>query len=105
MLNRRDFVKQAGVAGMAATVPASLFGQQVPGRKTIWANLLHLSYNMWEDTTNPKYADDNYQCKDCQDARMWAHGYRSILTFDDSVWDALLKEMANVGMNMIIIDL
>lgn len=105
MTNRRDFVKQAGVAGMAATVPASLFGQQVPGRKTIWANLLHLSYNMWEDTTNPKYADDNYQCKDCQDARMWAHGYRSILTFDDSVWDALLKEMANVGMNMIIIDL
>jgi len=71
----------------------------------IWAYLLHLSYNMWEDTTPEKYKDDNYKCTTCQEAREWAHGYRSILTFDEPVYDALLKEMVSAGMNMVVIDL
>jgi hypothetical protein len=104
MTNRRIFLKQAGVAGIAATLSSPL-SAQVPGREMIWANLLHLSYNMWEDSTNPKYMDDNYKCTTCQEAREWAHGYRSMLTFDEPVWNALLKEMARVGMNMVIIDL
>jgi len=105
MTNRRNFIKQAGAAGIVSAIPSSLLAQQVPGRKMIWANLLHLSYNMWEDNTPPKYKDDNYKCTTCQEAREWAHCYRSALTFDDSVWDALLKDMANAGMNMVIIDL
>ena len=60
---------------------------------------------MWEDTVPPKYRDENYNCTTCQEAREWAHGFRPNLTFDDAVWDALLKEMAAVGMNMVVIDL
>lgn len=105
MTNRRTFIKQAGVAGIATSIPSALFSQQQPEQKMIWANLLHLSYNMWEDNTTPKYKDDNYQCTTCQEAREWAHCFRTELTFDDSVWDALLKHMVAAGMNMVIIDL
>ena len=105
MTNRRKFIKQAGVAGIASSIPSAIFAQQAPAQGMIWANLLHLSYNMWEDNTKPKFKDDNYQCTTCQEAREWAHGFRPNLTFDEPVWDALLKEMVAAGMNMVIIDL
>jgi hypothetical protein len=60
---------------------------------------------MWEDNIPLKYRDENYNCTTCQEAREWAHGLRPDLTFDDQVWDALLKEMADIGMNMVVIDL
>lgn len=71
----------------------------------IWANLLHLSYNMWEDQVPLKYQDENYSYTTCQEAREWAHPYRPFLTFDEAVWDAILQEMVAVGMNMVVIDL
>jgi len=52
----------------------------------------------------PKYRDENYNCTTCQEAREWAHGLRPDLTFDDQVWDTLLKEMAAAGINMVVID-
>ena len=52
-----------------------------------------------------KYRDPDYNCTTCQEAREWAHGYRPDLTFDQPVWDTLLKDMASAGMNMVIIDL
>jgi len=105
MTNRRTFIKQAVAAGIATSIPSALFSQQQPEQKMIWANLLHLSYNMWEDNTTPKYKDDNYKCTTCQEAREWAHCFRTDLTFDDAVWDILLKHMVAAGMNMVIIDL
>ena len=105
MTNRRSFIKNAGAAGIASMMPSVLTAQQKQAPGMIWANLIHLSYNMWEDNTYPKYRDDNYQYSTCQEAREWAHGYRSNLTFDEPVWDVLLKDMANAGMNMVIIDL
>jgi hypothetical protein len=105
MENRRDFIKQMAVAGIASSMPAALLAQQDPSKKKIWANLLHLSYNMWEDNVLLKYRDENYNCTTCQEAREWAHGYWPFLTFDEPTWDALLKEMAAVGMNMVVIDL
>lgn len=105
MTNRRKFIKQVAAAGIAGSMPAVLFSQQKPDRNMIWANLLHLSYNMWEDSVPPKYRDENFKCTTCQEEREWAHGYRPNLTFDDNVWDALLKEMAAIGMNMVVIDL
>jgi hypothetical protein len=60
---------------------------------------------MWEDTVPLKYRDIDYECTTCPEARAWAHGYRQNLTFDDAVWNILLKEMASAGMNMVIIDL
>jgi hypothetical protein len=56
----------------------------------IWASLLHLSYNMWSD----RQAD-------------WLE-YVSAepnLRFDQSLWDDLLKRMAEAGMNMVVLDL
>ncbi len=105
MTNRRNFIKQVAAAGVASAMPSYLFAQQKPAQDMIWANLLHLSYNMWEDTVPLKYRDENYVCTTCQEAREWAHPYRPFLTFDDPTWDVLLKEMAAAGMNMVIIDL
>ena len=105
MANRRKFIKQMAAAGIASSIPSVLFSQQKPAPGMIWANLLHLSYNMWEDNVPLKYRDENYNCTTCQEAREWAHPYRSFLTFDDPTWDVLLKEMAAVGMNMVVIDL
>lgn len=78
---------------------------QKPAHDMIWANLLHLSYNMWEDNQPEKYKDDNYVCTTCQEAREWAHVYRPNLTFDEEVWNTLLKSMVAAGMNMVVIDL
>lgn len=111
MTHRRDFIKQLVIAGTLGSLPYDrLFSQQKsfvqkPTRDMIWANLLHLSYNMWEDNQPEKYKDDDYNCSSCQEAREWAHGYRSSLTFDEGVWNTLLNAMAAVGMNMIVIDL
>ena len=58
----------------------------------IWANLLHLSYNMWCDWENPeKFSGYN--------------NYRPQLRFDDAFWDELLARSAGAGVNMIVIDL
>jgi hypothetical protein len=107
MSNRRTFVKQVAAAGIVSSMPSILSAQEKrsAAQNMIWANLLHLSYNMWEDTVPEKYRDENYECKTCQEAREWAHGYRPHLTFDEPAWNTLLQDMSNVGMNMVIIDL
>ena len=56
----------------------------------IWANLLHLSFNMWEDRIEPSRE---------------VRGYRPHLQFDDSLWIDILERMAHAGMNMVVIDL
>jgi len=60
----------------------------------IWANLIHLSYNMWIDREAPELT-----------------GYGQViiggpkLRFDKAVWDDLLPKMAENGVNMLLIDL
>jgi hypothetical protein len=105
MTNRRTFIKQVTAAGILSSIPKTLLPQQKTSDKMIWADLLHLSYNMWEDHVPPQYKNENFVCNTCQDARLWAHGYRPFLTFDDTVWDNLLKEMVAAGLNMVVIDL
>ncbi len=56
----------------------------------IWAHLVHLSFNMWEDRIEPSLA---------------FRGYRSYLRFDAPVWGDILQKMAHAGMNMVVIDL
>ena len=56
MTNRRSFIRQMAVAGIASTIPSIThskpdFNQtgsfkKSSDQKLIWANLLHLSYNM-----------------------------------------------------------
>jgi hypothetical protein len=58
----------------------------------IWANLLHLSYNMWYDWPAPELKG--------------AYGiYNPALRFDRSLWDDILQKMTRIGMTMVIIDL
>lgn len=111
MTSRRDFIKQAAAAGIALSLPETLFGGISVERAAkddenfIWASLLHLSYNMWEDNTPPGFEAPEYTGDDCREAYLWAHKYHPHLTFDKAVWDQLLVKMSEAGMNMLIIDL
>jgi hypothetical protein len=58
----------------------------------IWANLLHLSTNMWVDYQRPRGADEGSY-------------YDPSLRFDKDLWDDLTKRMVAAGMNMVVIDL
>jgi hypothetical protein len=58
----------------------------------IYANLLHLSYNMWGDWQNP-----------AMKSPYWAA--RPHLRFDDALWNELLEAMRQRGFNMVVIDL
>lgn len=53
------------------------------GQDTIWAYLVHLSYNMWCD----------------RDAREWGeYGvYSPRLRFDEELWNSLVEEMPRAG--------
>ncbi|HIE15024.1 TPA: Tat pathway signal protein, partial [Candidatus Bathyarchaeota archaeon] len=57
----------------------------------IWGYLIHLSYNMWADREVPGRPE--YLCA------------KPYLRFDENLWNDLLKRMAEVGVNMIVIDL
>lgn len=105
MTNRREFIKQIAAVGMGAAIAKPIFAQNETKKdKLIWANLLHLSYNMWEDTTPTKYGTEMYAKSDCMQI-VKNHYYQPELTFEKDVWDMLLKKMVEVGMNMVIIDL
>ena len=58
----------------------------------IWGNLLHLSYNMWVDRDAPEMNSEYIAAK-------------PYLRFDYDLWSDLLRKMADVGMNMVVIDL
>lgn len=125
MTTRRDFIKMTAAAGIAANIPSLAFPQPNHHSFTvsqespkIWANLLHLSTNMWEDHAHIKklvfWPDiieeeihrDDYECKTCRDAVAWGlRAYRPYLVHDESVWNKILKQMSTAGMNMVVIDL
>ena len=69
---------------------------QTGGSPLIWANLLHLSYNMWCDRSltpsNPITVGE-------------ATHYQPYLRCDDKLWEELTDRMAKAKMNMIVIDL
>jgi len=69
----------------------------------IWANLLHLSVNMWKDTTPLPYRDPYYKFTTCEETKL--RGYRPALLFDEEAWNTLLKRMVAAGLNMVLIDL
>ncbi len=97
-MDRRDFFK----TGTAATVSMALSNTLTASAaevKTkdgdsdmIWAILYHLGYNMWCDWDNPK-------------RRSWHTNASPDLRFDDSLWNDLVKQMAEAGVNMVVIDI
>jgi hypothetical protein len=103
-------------AGIVSSIPSTfsiagnktssaLLTKQNKPKDIIWANLLHLSFNMWHDSTPLELRDENYEWKTSDEAYKWALGYRPFLTFDEPSWNTLLQEMADVGVNMVVIDL
>ncbi|HNS32806.1 MAG TPA: Tat pathway signal protein [bacterium] len=62
----------------------------------IWANLLHLGYNMWEDRGPDHRLAEGEKPK---------YPPRTYLRFETPVWNLLMKKMAETGMNMAVIDL
>ena len=61
-------------------------------QQLIWGILLHLSYNMWSDRDAPEWGVEDYY-------------FRPYLRFDESLWNDLLQQSADAGLNMIVIDL
>ncbi|MFB3880084.1 MAG: Tat pathway signal protein [Armatimonadota bacterium] len=60
----------------------------------IWANLIHLSMNMWGDHVRPEgMANDD------------PFFFREKLQFEDDCWEELLARMVAAGVNTVVIDL
>ena len=58
----------------------------------IWANLVHLGYNMWNDRVVPPPSVPRLDAK-------------PYLRFDDSLWRELVRTMIEAGLNMVVLDL
>ncbi|MFO7976679.1 MAG: Tat pathway signal protein [Candidatus Hydrogenedentota bacterium] len=58
-----------------------------------WANLVHISFEMWWDRELPADAERKY------------YEAKPYLRLDDSLWNDILERMRAAGMNMIILDL
>lgn len=56
----------------------------------IWAALIHLSFNMWEEFVSPHRP---------------FRGYRPELNISQALWDDAINRMKNAGLNMVVIDL
>lgn len=70
-----------------------------PGQSSlIWANLLHLSTNMWFDRQVKE------EVPGIPKDELPLGQYQPYLRFDDKLWQDLTKHMADVGMNMVLID-
>ena len=85
---RRDFIKKIGAASLVSALPGIVISN--PKEKIIWGNLLHLSFNMWEDWDAPGKE---------------MRSYRPYLRFDEQLWNDLLNKMAAHHLNMVVIDL
>jgi hypothetical protein len=59
--------------------------------KMIWGYLVHLSFNMWAD-------------REASEVGEYA-GAQPYLRFEMSVWDEILRKMAESGLNMVVLDL
>lgn len=88
-ISRRQFVRTTVAASLASPVLSNQSFSSPKNKSLIWANLLHLSYNMWEDRVAPN-RERRY--------------FRPFLRFDEPLWNELLEKMAAVGMNMVVID-
>ncbi len=62
-------------------------------KKMIWANLIHLGYNMWVDWENPNTEGIEHICA------------KPYLRFDTDLWNEIVDNMKSVGMNMVVLDL
>jgi hypothetical protein len=69
--------------------------------KLIWANLLHLSYNMWWDAPVPPDGNPSPYWQEIRRQKSMTPALRC----DRQLWHDLTVRMAKGGLNMLVIDL
>lgn len=67
----------------------------------IWANLIHLSFNMWEEND----AKPLYGMEPGREKILNMRKAQPYLRFDENLWHELIKRMKIAGMNAVVIDL
>lgn len=90
MTKRRAFIRKMSLATAGLTIPGVVMPEMNPPETKIWACLLHLSFNMWEEYISPHRP---------------FRGYRADIELSEQLWSDAVAKMASEGMNMIIIDL
>ena len=112
-MSRREFIAKTGVAAAGTVLAGSLPGYADEKAKVckgakdkmIWASLLHLSYNMWEDRDDVPYVDPSLPGAKVAIDIFEERRYRKALHFDESLWNDILPAMQKAGMNMVVLDL
>lgn len=66
----------------------------VQADRLIWSYLLHLGYNMWEDRDASEQSTERVQ-----------RYYSPRLRCDKTLWDEILRRLADAGANQVVIDL
>ena len=90
MTNRRDFIKQTSAAAIGVSIPGLTASEKKQTVEKIWACLLHLSFNMWEEYVSPHRP---------------FRGYDPNMRLSESLWNDAIHRMSERGMNMIVIDM
>ncbi len=90
MADRRDFIKQMSAGAIGVSIPGLFAADEKKENEKIWACLLHLSFNMWEEYVSPHRP---------------FRGYDPNMRLSESLWDDSIRRMSEKGMNMIVIDL
>ena len=96
-LDRRDFIKTAGMAAgaaLAGCASAPRASSPVPPDGGIRSVLLHLGYNMWCDWY-PEDFDTSKISNGLPDKK---------LRCDDGIWRAATGHMVKKGMNQLVVD-
>lgn len=67
----------------------------------IWANLIHLSFNMWEEND----AKPLYGMEPGREKILSMRRAQPYLRFDEKLWTEIIEKMKLAGMNAVVIDL
>jgi hypothetical protein len=86
MTDKQDFINQISVNGLTGNKPGTVLQQGKPVNEKIWAGLLHLSFNFALGIK--KFG-----------------GIRTEFEPVELLWNDALKEMAQSGLNMVVLDL
>jgi len=90
--------KQHHVKKAAVVRPQPARADEKPAARPIWGNLLHLGLNMWCDRDVTEWGP-------LKGEELAYVSARPFLRFDESLWNDIVKRMAEVKMNLVVIDL